>query len=1334
MKAKMKLHKLLSMLLALVMVVGMLPAMSLTANAVNASSVTITASDGTQTVIAATTGTAGDPWSYDAATATLTLNNWTGQKISANGDLNLHLVGTNTITIPSSTAEVVGIYIGSSGAMSNLNITADTGGTLNINGTTQGDFYGVKAYTYITNGTVNIDITSSGSSSSYGMYGNVYFTENETSQATLNVKVTDTNTTKKGYLYAFYNGGIFVENRSNVTVNAEAHVSSANKYTSCAIDDLYIYEASPVITATADCPVGASTKCLAVESLRALGLTAGGKLTANGAVKCYYLPDYLDANVVTTTPANNNYLFRRGTDLGIENDTYHYMCGTDGSILNSAVFEYSEDMADFKWVGGNYYDIPGGNVGDSIINSIYLLAGLRGADGLFFSSSNTKFEILSGSLPSGLSLHNKGGINGTVTAPCEAGSVTVKATDTNDSTRTVTFTINYGKFVEPDKYLTIGVYDAAPTAVEMKTNSSGTGWSYDGTTKTLTLNGYNGGPIAAEKDLNLHLVGTNTITMPSSTAEVVGIYIGSSGAMSNLNITADTGGTLNINGTTQGDFYGVKAYTYITNGTVNIDITSSGSSSSYGMYGNVYFTENETSQATLNVKVTDTNTTKKGYLYAFYNGGIFVENRSNVTVNAEAHVSSANKYTSCAIDDLYIYEASPVITATADCPVGASTKCLAVESLRALGLTAGGKLTANGAVKCYYLPDYLDANVVTTTPANNNYLFRRGTDLGIENDTYHYMCGTDGSILNSAVFEYSEDMADFKWVGGNYYDIPGGNVGDSIINSIYLLAGLRGADGLFFSSSNTKFEILSGSLPSGLSLHNKGGINGTVTAPCEAGSVTVKATDTNDSTRTVTFTINYGKFASQNPVTDMTLDKTEMILEQGATETVTATVTPADASYPNVKAVSSDTSIASVSVGTPSGASSTVQVTARSNPGKTTVTVTSVDSSLNRTFDVYVKEKTPTATFSYYNETLNGLMSGRTYAVSGTGVTTTSFTTEAGKSTYPLAEDWLGKEITLVLKNDTYTQCDSNPQTITLPARPDAPTGLGTVGVTAVGDSDGKITGVNSYMEYRKAGVTSWNTVSGSSINGLAEGTYEVRLKSTSYALASKTATVVLGAKATYSVIFDKGEGTGTMASGSCQETLEYTLPTTCDFTPPTGKVFTGWRIDGTDYAPGDTFIMPSSDVTVTAVYTTGVTVSGTATSFNSDTDNVTIQLILKGYSEAAYETIVKGNSATYSIEGVASGTYTMKVMKKNHVAREYTVTVGSSNVTQDVKIHLKGDVTGDGKVNTKDWNRIYDHVEETSLLTDYALACGDVNGDGKVNTKDWNRIYDHVEETNPLW
>ena len=147
-----------------------------------------------------------------------------------------------------------------------------------------------------------------------------------------------------------------------------------------------------------------------------------------------------------------------------------------------------------------------------------------------------------------------------------------------------------------------------------------------------------------------------------------------------------------------------------------------------------------------------------------------------------------------------------------------------------------------------------------------------------------------------------------------------------------------------------------------------------------------------------------------------------------------------------------------------------------------------------------------------------------------------------------------------------------------------------------------------------------------------------------------------------------------------------------------------------------------------------GVRVLGTATRFGSQTDDMTIQLIKSGESEAAYEAIVKGDATGYSIAGVLPGTYTMKVMKKNHVAREYTVTVGSSNVVQDVKICLLGDVTGDGKVNTKDWARLKAHVNETSNLTGYELACGDVNGDSKVNIKDWARLKAHVNESNPLW
>ena len=64
----------------------------------------------------------------------------------------------------------------------------------------------------------------------------------------------------------------------------------------------------------------------------------------------------------------------------------------------------------------------------------------------------------------------------------------------------------------------------------------------------------------------------------------------------------------------------------------------------------------------------------------------------------------------------------------------------------------------------------------------------------------------------------------------------------------------------------------------------------------------------------------------------------------------------------------------------------------------------------------------------------------------------------------------------------------------------------------------------------------------------------------------------------------------------------------------------------------------------------------------------------------------------------------------------------------------LKGDVNGDGKVNGKDWNMMYEYINETSELTEEEFERADINEDGKVNGKDWNRLYEHINETNPLW
>ena len=42
--------------------------------------------------------------------------------------------------------------------------------------------------------------------------------------------------------------------------------------------------------------------------------------------------------------------------------------------------------------------------------------------------------------------------------------------------------------------------------------------------------------------------------------------------------------------------------------------------------------------------------------------------------------------------------------------------------------------------------------------------------------------------------------------------------------------------------------------------------------------------------------------------------------------------------------------------------------------------------------------------------------------------------------------------------------------------------------------------------------------------------------------------------------------------------------------------------------------------------------------------------------------------------------------------------------------------------------------MNKTTELKDYALKCAEVSGDKKINMKDWNRIYAHVNKTKLLW
>ena len=142
-----------------------------------------------------------------------------------------------------------------------------------------------------------------------------------------------------------------------------------------------------------------------------------------------------------------------------------------------------------------------------------------------------------------------------------------------------------------------------------------------------------------------------------------------------------------------------------------------------------------------------------------------------------------------------------------------------------------------------------------------------------------------------------------------------------------------------------------------------------------------------------------------------------------------------------------------------------------------------------------------------------------------------------------------------------------------------------------------------------------------------------------------------------------------------------------------------------------------------------GVTVSGKITSFGDASNAVTVELWVDG--AAAYT--LTTTDGTYTFENVALGSYTLKVSKLNHVTREYAV-VAEADVALDVKIHLIGDVTGDGRVNVADTSKVYSHVKGSALLSDYAFECADVDGNGKLNVADTSKVYSHVKGSKLLW
>lgn len=169
--------------------------------------------------------------------------------------------------------------------------------------------------------------------------------------------------------------------------------------------------------------------------------------------------------------------------------------------------------------------------------------------------------------------------------------------------------------------------------------------------------------------------------------------------------------------------------------------------------------------------------------------------------------------------------------------------------------------------------------------------------------------------------------------------------------------------------------------------------------------------------------------------------------------------------------------------------------------------------------------------------------------------------------------------------------------------------------------------------------------------------------------------------------------------------------------------------IDGTAYPVSKSYFNTLTLTNVKVpVKAKGVEVSGTVTSYGSDSENVTVQLIETDLTEPAYEVIVSGNSANYSFPTVPAGMYTLKVMKKGHAPFTKEITIGDSNVTENVTIYLIGDVNGDGAITADDLTALARHVAKISIITDTAaLARCDVTKDGSVTADDLTMLARYV-------
>lgn len=1293
-----KRKKLFTCLLSLTLIFTMIPLTAKPANAaVSLTALYITDSKGgTSEAIDITQETIVDSsggWKWEKATSTLTLDGFDGEYIEANGDLNIVVKRSNTVTIPANPDKnyVYGINITSGelkitgeGTTPSLTVT-QTGfskESLSVEGIDGRDglvvtdcelkirFDGTEAYAGIgilsSNGRFELKGTSSldielknGQEYTQGIGRGVY------ASTSGDISIAVDGVGKKcfgvGGLFAYGSGNVYIRVPKGRAINGSLVISEgAGNIEFEGFLYLDSYEDS-AFSRKSSFEIPGNKKIIKVD--------ASGSEVAG---KC-------------------GFIYKEFTNL----DYGVYLLDEDGNkVAKGKIITQANNPLAFM-----HSDVL--DMGTLEVGTSYRGKKFHG----LVSGGKAPYTFTVENLPDGLNLFQYNDyidffayIAGEPTTPGLGGIITLTVTDANNMSDSIS--IEYDGIIKPPKYITVGE-DKFEDSQNM-TPTTGN-WSYEAETKTLTLNSYKGGIIKSEEGLNIKVKGNNTITIPANPpATVCGINTesgiltikgeGSSPTLNILQTNLSREGSLYATGIDGRDGLEITdcSVKIKLNGAQQYDANGIGSSN-----GDFYLN----GMASLDIDIKNAGN---------YSYGIGRGVRANTSGNIVVKVDGPG---------------NPIVGISALYTLGSGDINISVPKGRAIGgpiniSENAGTIYFDGSLKI----SHSDEEIFTysdrfTIPSNKKIVKVDGSGNEITGKCgfiyKEFTSGDDGVYLvdeagNKVVKGKIKTQANnpLSFMKSDVLDIE-----TLEVDKYYRGKKIHG----LVSGGKAPYKFTAKDLPEGLKLVESSRpdefyayVAGTPTAEQPAGTFTLTVTDANNATASIP--VQYGAVTVPKGVTGLTLNESELTLANGSTATLTATVTPDDATIKTVLWSSSNASVARVDD------NGNIKTYA---PGKTVITATTKQGNFSESCTVYVKEDKPNATINYQYETLKGLKINEEYRISGDGVNDTFNVTDIS---YPIKDTWFGKTLTLT-KTNAEPESSSDEQVLIIPARPAAPAGIGTVDASAYCDAnDGKITGVAVGMQYCVRGTQNWYPVEGSEVTGLGRGEYEIRVARTESSFRGHPTFVTIG----YKSLTLAGDIAYEIPEGVVETEIEEVDISKAVKGGRTPYIFT--KESGPDWLQVDwqgkiTGTRPSTETAATTATIKVTDADKTSQTFSIAVGAVTLP---KGYDITgrveSYNPNVKptiklmqGNVKAYDVDSadiVAESTVGGKIIHKftfkNVLPGTYDLVV-----TKDahLKYTIKNVVVGDTPLDLM--------TQANAAISTMTLLCGDVDENGYINSTD---------------